>query len=59
MNSWNKGDLLKSKVSGEYVRFIEYNPDNDGWFIGTDMDGATYEDWLIDKFEKAEKNENN
>ena len=54
MNSWNSGDLLKSKESGQYVTFIAFSQKNEGCFIGTDTDGITYTDWLIHKFEKVE-----
>ena len=56
MDSWNKGDLLRSKeYSYVYVIFISYNPENPDWFIGTDTDGITYEDWVVDKFERVRK----
>lgn len=54
MNSWKKGDLLKSRESGQYVTFIAFSQDHEDCFIGTDKDGITYTDWLIYKFEKVE-----
>ena len=54
MNSWKKGDILKSKDYGYYVTFIEYSKEYEDCFIGTDKDGSTYTDWLVCKFEKVE-----
>ena len=54
MNNWKKGDVLKSKDYGYCVTFIEYSKEYEDCFIGTDEEGFTYTDWLIDKFEKVE-----
>lgn len=49
---WNIGDVLVSKVTGQKVIFKGFNTNNPEWFIGTDMDGDTFEDWIVDKFYK-------
>lgn len=54
MKDWKFGDLLKSKETGQYIYFKRYNSEHADWFVGTDKDGITYNDWLIHKFEKVE-----
>jgi len=49
---WNVNDVLVSKETGQKVIFKGFNSDNPEWFIGTDMDGETFEDWIVDKFYK-------
>lgn len=54
---WNVGDVLTSNKTGSKVIFKGYNKDEPNRFIGTDTDGDTFDDWIVEYFYKEGENE--